>query len=149
MQGARNMAMMAVLVLVTALGGAMVAGCSVAEKAADNPEIAQLVVQNRTLSFIDGDRERAELVERGASRVFKALERDRVERVSELERMAEEEIPWEDLEPEEAQNLRNLISVIQLGFERYAEGDERISEDQKVALRTLMLHVMESAELVP
>lgn len=149
MQGTRNMAVMLMLVASMVLGAMVVTGCTVAEKAADNPRIAQLVVQNRTLGFIDGDRDKAGSVLRIAERIHDSLERDRLERVSEIERMAEEEIPWEALSDAEQRQVRNLMAVIQSGFERYAEGDERISEEQKVEFRALMRYVIEAAELVP
>ena len=145
---ARQLMTMAVTLGVL-LGALFLAGCSLAEKAVQNERVAEAVIQNRTLAFINGAPERAERVERVASKALELLEKDRQGRLKELRSMAEEAIPWGRLSELESKSLRALLVVIEQGLDEHAGDSKRLTDQQELYLSSALAWVIESAEMVP
>ncbi len=135
-------------VLVSAL---FLVGCSVvgkvADKAAENERITEAVIKNRTLSFLDGDPDKAEILETGARRVLSVLEADPEAKLSKLGEVAEATIPWGDLSAGEERVVRGVMELIGETLDDPG-GHEALTDRQRVRLRAVLGWVVESAEII-
>ena len=140
------------LILVLAgglLAAFFVTGCSLAEKVSESEEAQRAVVQNRVLSYIDGDAARASAVIEQAQTIRSGIKADRITRAKHLEEALTDSIPWERMSDAETHSVKALLRHIQSGIDRYADQDERLSREQRLYLVDVLDWVIEAAEIVP
>lgn len=135
------------LILSALVGAFLLSGCSLIYKAAEHPDVAQAVVKNRTLAFIDGDPAKAERVERVASKVQELVDTNPEVRPKKLREAVEEAVPWGELSELEARSLRALIVVIEQGLDKHAS--DALNRQDRLYLDTTLTWVIESARIVP
>lgn len=138
---------MMTLILSALIGALFLAGCSLVEKAAEHPGVAEAVVKNRTLAFIDGEPEKAERVERVATKVQELIETNPEVRPQKLREVVEDAVPWGKLSELEARSLRALIVVIEQGLDEHAT--DALNSEDRLYLDTALGWVIESAKVVP
>lgn len=138
---------MLLLTLGVLLGALFVSGCAI--QSAPDENITRMIVQNRTLAFIDGNSKVAARVQEVAETV-KSLVSDREARLDALKATAMELIPWDRLSPLEKAQLQSLLDTIQTGIEEAREqGGGGLTEAQKVRIRKVLGWIITAAKYVP
>lgn len=131
------------------LFGLFLSGCSLVQKvtdvAAENERIAMAVVKNRTLAFIDGSPDKADIVQYAAGKALAVLRDDPEAKLRELGEVADRVIPWEKLSEREERAVREVMALI---GNHVVEGDT-LSKRQRVRLSTALGWIVDAAEIVP